>query len=77
MGRCVELTCLKGNGSICTAAVRAQDSRAGQGAASLAWNVLLPKEQAVFLLLRRKLCGSDTGRQNAFLPLSELVKASL
>lgn len=36
------------------------------------WNVLLYKEQAMFLLIRRKLHCSDTGRHNAFLPLSEL-----
>ena len=43
----------------------------------LPWNVRLCKEQAMFLLIRQKLHCSDTGRHNAFLQLSGLVKASL
>lgn len=47
------------------------------GAPLLAWDVLLCKEQAMFLLIRWKLDCSGTGGHNAFLTLSGLVKASL
>lgn len=77
MGRCVELACLKGKGSMCTAMSEPSAPGKCQGAPSLAWNILLFKEQAMFLPTRQKLHGSDSGKHNTFLTLSGLVEASL